>query len=74
MKMIAATKFKQQCLRLLETVGPEGIVITKRGKPIARLVGLRLDPQDLIGALRDRIKVNGDLLSTGVRWDAQDQP
>jgi hypothetical protein len=32
-KTIGAAQFKQQCLALLDTVGPDGPVITKHGKP-----------------------------------------
>ena len=38
MKQIAAAKFKEQCLAILENVGPEGVIITKRGKPVAKLI------------------------------------
>ncbi len=40
MTTIAAGKFKQTCLRLLDKVNESGepIVITKRGKPVAQLV------------------------------------
>src|SRR5437870_11522567 len=34
MKTIGAAKFKEQCLALLDRIDPEGIVITKRGKPV----------------------------------------
>lgn len=42
MKM-AAAKFKSSCLELMDRVASTGeeVVITKRGKPVARLVGLR---------------------------------
>ena len=40
MKQIPAAKFKEQCLSLLDRVGPEGIIITKRGKPVAKVVPL----------------------------------
>lgn len=32
------------------------------------------DPASLIGSLRGRIRVRGDIMATGVRWDADDQP
>ena len=35
---ISASKFKEQCLALLDRVGPDGIVITKHGRPEAKLV------------------------------------
>ncbi len=71
MKTITATKFKEQVLALLDTVGPEGIIITKHGKPVAKLLPLGADSAQLIGCLRGKIKIHGDLLSTGIEWDAQ---
>lgn len=71
MKHIAAAKFKETCLSLLDEVDPEGIVITKRGKPVARLIPFTADSSDLIGALAGRIEIKGEILSTGADWDAQ---
>jgi prevent-host-death family protein len=70
-KRIGAAKFKEQCLALLDSVGPEGIVITKHGKPVARLVPVEAESGEFIGALQEKITVKGELLSTGVEWDAQ---
>jgi prevent-host-death family protein len=46
-KTIAAGEFKQGCLALIDQVAEnkDEIVITKRGKPVARLVPLE-DPRD----------------------------
>ncbi|MDX2170211.1 MAG: type II toxin-antitoxin system prevent-host-death family antitoxin [Deltaproteobacteria bacterium] len=71
MREIAAAKFKEQCLSLLENVDPEGIVITKRGKPIAKLIPLGTDADSLIGSLRGKLTITGDILSTKARWDAE---
>ncbi len=71
MKTIPAAKFKAQCLALLDRVTPEGIVITKHGKPVAKLVPVTIDSTALIGSLRGKIRIKGDILSTGLRWDAQ---
>lgn len=73
MKQIAAAKFKEQCLALLDQVGAEGIVITKRGRPVAKLIPIATESAHLIGALRHKLKVvaGADLLATGVRWDAE---
>jgi len=69
MKTIATAKFKEQCLRLLEEFDHEGIVITKRGKPVAKLVavGAHTSNADLIGILAGRVRVHeeDDLFSTG---------
>jgi prevent-host-death family protein len=71
MRQIAAAKFKEQCLALLDEVSPEGIVITKRGKPVAKLIPIRAEMAGLIGALKGRLVIKGDVLSTGSRWNAQ---
>ena len=71
MKQIPAAKFKEQCLSLLDRVGPEGIVITKRGRPVAKLIPIRTESANLIGLFKGKLKVRGNILSTGLRWDAQ---
>lgn len=71
MKSVAAAKFKEQCLTLLDRVDPEGIVITKHGKPVAKLIPLRNDPAELIGSLKGKIRIKGDISSTGLAWNAQ---
>ena len=71
MKSVPATKFKEQCLALLDRVGPEGIVITKHGKPVARLLPVGAEPAALIGSLKGKLKIMGNILSTGLAWDAQ---
>ena len=71
MKQISAAKFKEQCLAMLDRVDPDGIVITKHGRPVARLIPFAADSASLIGALKGKITIKGDVLSTGSRWDAQ---
>ena len=71
MKQIAAAKFKEQCLALLDEVGPDGIVITKRGKPVAKLIPLASDSPSLIGSLKGKLEIKGEILSTGLSWDAE---
>lgn len=71
MKTVAAAKFKAECLAILDSVGPEGIVITKHGKPVAKLIPIETGQADLIGKLRGRIKIMGDITTTGLRWNAQ---
>lgn len=70
-KPISAAKFKEQCLSLLDRVGPDGIIITKRGKPVAKLIPIRTESANLIGLFKGKLKVKGNILSTGLRWDAQ---
>jgi prevent-host-death family protein len=69
---MTVTEFKAKCLRLVERLGPSGILLTKRGRPVARVVpAAPPDNRDLVGAMKGRIRVKGNLLSTGVRWHAQ---
>jgi prevent-host-death family protein len=71
MEQINASKFKEQCLALLDNLDPEGIVITKHGKPVARLIPASADCADLIGSMKGKIRVHGNILSTGLNWDAE---
>jgi prevent-host-death family protein len=72
MRKVAAAKFKAQCLSLLDHLDEEGIVVTKHGKPVARVLPMATASAELIGSLRGKIRVNGDLMSTGVKWSARD--
>lgn len=71
MKQIAAARFKEQCLAILDEVDEEGIIITKRGKPVAKLIPIRAESASLIGALADKLRIRGDILSTGLAWRAE---
>ena len=68
---INASKFKEQCLALLDNLDPEGIVITKHRKPVARLIPASSDCADLIGVMKGKLRVHGDILSTGLDWNAE---
>jgi prevent-host-death family protein len=69
-RRMGAAQFKEQCLQVLDELEPEGIVITKRGKPVARLVPFERSGIKLIGALKGKIRVLGDIMSTELEWDA----
>ena len=70
-KTIGAAQFKEQCLAILDEVGPEGVVVTKHGKPVAKLIPIEMDSADLIGSLKAEIKVEGNIFSAGVKWNAE---
>jgi prevent-host-death family protein len=70
MKTIPATKFKEQCLSILDRLDSDGLVITKHGKPVARLLPISRSGEELIGSLESKIRVAGDIESTRVEWDA----
>jgi prevent-host-death family protein len=71
MKRVPAAKFKKQCLTLLDRLGPDGILITKHGKPVAKLVPVHADNANLIGSLKDKIKIKENILTTRMKWDAE---
>ena len=71
-KTFTATEFKAKCLRILDDLGPQGIIILKRGRPVARLTPLsRRRNEELIGLMKGKIVIRGDIFSTGVKWNAQ---
>ena len=45
MKRIGAAKFKEQCLALLDQLDADGLIVTKHGRPVARVL-----PYDSQGA------------------------
>ena len=71
MKTVPAAKFKEQCLALLDQVHPDGIIITKHGKPVAKLIPVHTDNAKLIGSFKGKIKIKGNILTTGLKWDAE---
>jgi prevent-host-death family protein len=74
MKQIGAAKFKEQCLALLDRLDTDGLIVTKHGKPVARVIPYDAQGVELIGSLRHKIKIRGDVFSTGLDWDANAQP
>lgn len=71
MNTIGASKFKEQCLFILEHLDQDGLVITKHGKPVARLMPYETSSSELIGRLKGKIKIKGNIFSTGIKWDAE---
>lgn len=71
---VPAGQFKTHCLDLLEKVRQQRleIIVTKRGKSMAKLVPLDQPPEGSpLGYLRGRATIVGDIVaSTGERWDA----
>ena len=66
MASVPATEFKAKCLELMDRVAErrETFVITKAGKPVARLVPVEREPKDSIfGWLRGRAEIVGDIMA-----------
>lgn len=70
-KTMGAAMFKAKCLKILDDLGPEGIIITKHGKPVAKVTPILNNNADLIGCLKGRIKIKGNIFNTGIKWDAE---
>ena len=70
---IGAGEFKARCLQLIDEVQRtrQPLVITKRGKPMARLVAFEEKMPPLYGALKGWMSIQGDIISPiEVEWDA----
>ncbi len=72
-RMIKASEFKAKCLAVLDEVERtrQPVVITKRGKPVARLVPHAASKRGARGILKGRVKILGDIISPiDVEWEA----
>jgi prevent-host-death family protein len=65
MKTIAAGKFKARCLAVMDDVqrSREPIVITKRGKAVAKLVPADAPKRKFLGRLEGIVHIVGDIES-----------
>ena len=71
MQTIAAGRFKDLCLKLLDQVAASRtpIVITKRGRPVAQLVPY-VAPGPVPSLAGSILRETGDPYGTGERWVA----
>ena len=69
---ISAGDFKAKCLRLLDVVAEqrESLAITKRGKPIARLMPMQAEV-NLFGAMAGSVPFDSAIVAPiDVEWEA----
>jgi prevent-host-death family protein len=63
-RTIPAGEFKAKCLKIMDEVSEtcEPVVVTKRGKPVVRLVASipAEPPESIFGALREMATIVGD--------------
>ena len=72
MKTFKISEFKAKCIRILKTLARSGepIVITHRGKPIARVEALVTEPgRPILGSLRGAMVIRGDILHSDIDDD-----
>jgi len=71
-KQIGAAEFKAKCLAILEELDPNGIVVTKHGRPIAKVLPINPHGNErFIGSMKGKIRIHGDILSTGIDWHTE---
>jgi prevent-host-death family protein len=74
--IVAASQFKQHCLELIDDVERTGqsVVITKHGRPVARLCPLPVPRRSLVGALKGKMRITGDIVSPILEWGSDTDP
>jgi prevent-host-death family protein len=73
---MTAAKFRAECLQVLDTVASARteVLVTKRGKPVARIVPVGEPSASRFGALRrvtTIVDALDDLLSAGDGWSVE---
>jgi antitoxin (DNA-binding transcriptional repressor) of toxin-antitoxin stability system len=69
---ISISEFRQKCLALMDDLPADGILITRHGHAVAKLLPVRPSScADLIGTVPGLARPEDDLFSTGERWDAE---
>ena len=72
---ISAAEFKAKFLKLMDEIARtrKTIVITKRGKPVAKLVAAEPEPRKpLFGCMAGTVTFEGDILAPlDVEWEAE---
>ena len=74
---VGAADFKANCLKLFDRVRDQRAeyVVTKHGKPVARVVPAGVSPTSLRGVFAGRIRITGDIVSMDWQtdWDAMNR-
>jgi prevent-host-death family protein len=65
MRTMGASEFKARCLRVMEEVRTrrESVLITKKGRPVARIVPAEKPREDIFGCLKGIVRITGDIES-----------
>ena len=71
---LAISEFKAKCLRLLDEVAERGdtLIITKRGRPIAKVVPMPRPYKSLRDSWKGLVKFKGDIVHFNVadEWES----
>jgi len=65
MKKMPAGAFKANCLAVMDEVRTKriSVIITKRGKPVAKLVPIQTESDDIFGFFVGKGRIVGDVVS-----------
>jgi prevent-host-death family protein len=68
MKKMAAASFKAKCLAVMGEVQAkhETVVITKRGEPVAKLVPVNTETDEIYNFLAGKGTITGDIVSPAI--------
>lgn len=63
-KRIPAGVFKAKCLKIMDQVQSrrETVIITKRGKPVAKLSPVEEMDDPIFGFMKGKVTINGDIV------------
>lgn len=64
-RTMAAGEFKSKCLAVMDEVQKKRVpvLITKRGKPVAKLVPVEEERDEIFDSWKGRIRILGDIVS-----------
>ena len=67
---LGASEFKAKCLRLLDEVAEHGhtLIITKHGRPVARVAPVAPAPARMLGRWEGIAKIKGDIVYFHDDW------
>jgi prevent-host-death family protein len=65
MKLMRASTFKARCLAVMDEVQATGepVIVTKRGKPVVKVVPAEPEKSDIFGFMADKFDIVGDIES-----------
>lgn len=72
---LGAGAFKAKCLHLLDEVEKRHmqLVITKHGKPVAKVVPIEPEKSSLYGCMKDSVIIKANIVAgTGEKWEADE--
>ena len=72
MKQMRASAFKARCLKVMEEIQETGepVIVTKRGKPVVKVIPIRPEKDDIFGYMAGKVKIVGDIESPVVPLSA----